>query len=325
MRSLSINHITRFDEIAPLSPKHSSPSPTAVVSPYGLLIRGDAAMRGAGYEPIDTDQAKALAKAIHEHLIEEDILTGRETVLLHNGLFQYFSLLDQGFRVLTHIHREVSKRVSPWHRYALATSAIGISSEVVDVIVHTTHRVLPADDPRAAYYVLPVYFMDSNDSAENFTYIPSQPCLKPRLAHILHADSSEIEILGLFSQESFQSNCGGPYEAAVADMIRASLYSHEHQIFLAGPVPIHVHHDVVSLPSVDEDRWVLANTAEGYNYSQFQQARASCAKAAHRAGARVQFYQSDGCFSDTDEQHAVFDEDMGTLETTTRHRLTTTS
>lgn len=309
MNMLSTQHITKAVTQLPASQKHCQVASPIELNTFNLLIRGDAPLCGAICEPLGVEQTKAIANAIRDHLIQEEVLSDNETVLAHNGLYQYFSLLDQEFRFLSRIQREVSDRLTPRHRFALTTSAVGVSSTALDVIVHTTHRSLLPDDPRAPYYVVPVYILGSQPHEET-NYIPSTPALQARVAQLLHADRTEIEVLGIFAQKSFRAWGGEPYEAVIADIVRRAIHTHQPLLFMAGPVSVYLYHDVVSLPDFTEDQWAILNMGEGYLYSQYLEAKDACAKVAHRAAARMNFYSGAGWYAyvgedQTSSRHAV--------------------
>jgi hypothetical protein len=304
MNTLSLQHTTMPVTKSPLCREHTQMSAQIVTRPYCLLIRGDAPLCGAVCEPVGVDQAKAIAHAVHNHLTQEEILAGDETILVHNGLYQFFSLLDNGFRLLPEIHSEVTKRITPSHRFANATSIVGLSSEALDVVVHTTHRSLAPEDPRAPYYVLPVYILGGQPN-DHTSYIPSTPALEARVAQILNADRTELAVLGIFSQESFRAWAGGPYEAVIGDIVRTVWHSQQPQLFMAGPVSVYLYRDVVSLPDFNEEQWALLNMGEGYLYSQYQEARDACAKVAHRAGVRVNIYSGAGWYAYAGENRTV--------------------
>lgn len=273
------------------STEHTEQAHAATISPFSLIIRGDAPLCGAVCEPLGTDQAKAIAHAVHEHLVQENILTESQTVMVHNGLYQYFSLLEQDFRLLQRIENEIANRMRPRHRFALSTSGIGINGAAFDVVVHTTHRPIPADDPRAPYYVLPIYVVNTTPGDRDPNYVASTPALEARVADLLHAERSELKVVGIFSQHEFDPSGGDAYEAVLADIIRAGIHARQPRMFMAGPVTLFLYNGIVSLPMFTEEEWERCRPRVEYLHTQFVRAQQACATVACRAGARVNFYQ----------------------------------
>ncbi|MHB8697674.1 MAG: hypothetical protein ACYC9J_06475 [Sulfuricaulis sp.] len=128
-----------------------------------MLIRGDTPMNGAIVELIDNNQAKLLARAIHFHLAEEEVIQADDTALVHGCFYQFFSLMNKQFSLLERMTQ--ATRLSPTTRRCVGLSSATVDPAEADMegFIHRQHKRVEASDIRAPYYLLPVYVI-ANDN-----------------------------------------------------------------------------------------------------------------------------------------------------------------
>lgn len=267
-------------------------NPMPKLTTFHMLIKGDGPMNGAVVEPIDRNQAKALARVIHAHLSEEEVIHSDQAILVHGCFYQFFGILEKELSLFDELaHRVEGVLASPrWSGIPL-TSQMPTENDL-DTLVHRTHQRIKSDNPRAPYYVLPVYIQGSSpvlgDGDDVFS-VGSNPALDARVAQLLHASTNEIKVLGFYTEASFYSSLLFPQEAVLGDMLRTIIGQGKEYNINFGPVPMYIQDGVVSIPNFTEREWEIHQPNE-CAYSVWEQTFRSCTRVAHRNGARLNIY-----------------------------------
>ncbi len=270
----------------------ASTNPKPKITTFHMLINGDGPMNGAVVEPIDRNQAKALARVIHTHLSEEGVIHSDQAVLVHGCFYQFFSILERELSLFDELaHRVEGVLASPRWSGVPLTSQMPTENDL-DTMVHRTHQRIKPDNPRASYYVLPVYIQGNSPvlgNDDDVFSVGSNPALDARVAQLLHASTNEIKVLGFFTEASFYTSLLFPQEAVLGDMLRRIIGQEKEYNINFGPVPMFIQDDVVSIPNFTEQEWEMYQPSE-CSYSVWEQIFRSCTRVAHRNGARLNIY-----------------------------------
>lgn len=267
-------------------------NPKPKLTTFHMLIKGDGPMNGAVVEPIDRNQAKALARVIHTYLSEEEVIHSDQAVLVHGCFYQFFSILERGLSLFDELaHRVEGVLASPRWSGVPLTSQMPTENDL-DTMIHRTHQRIKSDNPRAPYYILPVYIQGSShdlgDGDDVFS-VGSNPALDARVAQLLYASTSEFKVLGFYTEASFYTSLLFPQEAVLGDMLRQIIGQGKEYNINFGPVAMYIQDGVVSIPNFTELEWEMYQPRE-CAYSVWEQTFRSCTRVAHRNGARLNIY-----------------------------------